>query len=259
MSLNALWRLTASTLGFVIFGIATVFWLPVHAALALIPWFPKQRQAWARGVVRAWFLLFLHTLRGLGICTWDVNGALKLGREGQLVISNHPMFLDIMFLLALIPRANCVIKASLRGNPFIALPIKATGYLANDSASVMVDSATAALRRGETLVMFPEGTRTVPGEPVVFRKGAANVAVKAAKVVTPVVLTCTPLTFTKGLPWYRVPKRKWHFRVSVGDDIDLAAFRAQGDFPIASRRLNEYLQSYFEQELRATAVHDYRN
>jgi|CXWL01.1.fsa_nt_gi 1-acyl-sn-glycerol-3-phosphate acyltransferase len=254
MTPNALWRLTASTLGFVVFGVATLFWLPVHAGLALLPWFPVRRQAWARGAVRVWFLMFLHVLRGLGICTWDVKGTLKLGREGQLVISNHPMFLDIMFLLALIPGANCVIKSSLRGNPFIALPIKATGYLANDSAQTMLDGATAALGRGETLVMFPEGTRTVPGEPIVFRRGAANVAVKAAKVVTPVVLTCTPLTFTKGLPWYRVPARKWHFSVKVGEDIDLNAFRAKGDFPIASRRLNEYLQRYFEQELRANAV-----
>jgi 1-acyl-sn-glycerol-3-phosphate acyltransferase len=42
--------------------------------------------------------------------------------------------------------------------------------------------------------MFPEGTRSRPGQPLVFQRGAANVAVRAARVATPVYIHCDPAT-----------------------------------------------------------------
>ncbi|MBX7114712.1 MAG: 1-acyl-sn-glycerol-3-phosphate acyltransferase [Myxococcaceae bacterium] len=259
MSPNNLWRLFASALGFVFFGVSSLVWLPMFVVLLALPLSVSTRQRWSRALIGTWFLAFVHVLRMLGVCTWNIEGQARLGRPGQVIIANHPMFLDIVFLLAFAHGGNCVIKSALRKNPFLTLPILGAGYIENDAAEPMLEKTAAALGAGESLVMFPEGTRTVPGQPIAFQRGAAHVALKAARVLTPVVLTCEPLTFTKGKPWYQVPERKWHFQITVGDDIALEPFRAKGDSPIAARRLTEYLQRHFESELERRDAHDSRN
>jgi 1-acyl-sn-glycerol-3-phosphate acyltransferase len=108
----------------------------------------------------------------------------------------------------------------------------------------MIYAAEATLNAGETLLIFPEGTRTVPGRPMAMQRGAANVAVRAARVLTPVFITCDPPTLSKNLPWYRIPPRRPKFTLRVGEDIDLAAYRGS-PVPIASRRLNADLAGLF--------------
>ncbi|MCY1559398.1 hypothetical protein D9M68_964350 [compost metagenome] len=63
------------------------------------------------------------------------------------------------------------------------------------------------------------------------------------------MISVTPTTLTKAEPWYRIPLRRFHFRLRVGQDIDPQRFMAQGPAPIASRRLNDHLHQYFIKEL----------
>jgi 1-acyl-sn-glycerol-3-phosphate acyltransferase len=114
----------------------------------------------------------------------------------------------------------------------------------------MIHAAEAALQAGETLLMFPEGTRTVPGQPMALQRGAANVALRAARVLTPVFISCEPPTLSKNLPWYRIPPRRPKWTLRVGEDIDLEAYRGS-PLPIASRRLHADLAGLFG---RATPV-----
>ena len=102
------------------------------------------------------------------------------------------------------------------------------------------------------MIIFPEGTRTRPNEPMVFHRGAANVALRAAAVVTPVYIRCEPTTLTKSEPWYRIPARRPHFSLSVGDDLDLSPYRP-APLPSGSRALNEHLHQHFQQELAGQA------
>ena len=51
-----------------------------------------------------------------------------------------------------------------------------------------------------------------------------------------------------GVPWYRVTPSRPHMSFTVGQDVDLNAYRA-GPLPIASRALNEKLQALFEAQL----------
>jgi 1-acyl-sn-glycerol-3-phosphate acyltransferase len=113
----------------------------------------------------------------------------------------------------------------------------------------MLDAAADALKSGQTLIIFPEGTRTQPGEAPAFHRGAASIALRGAKILTPVVIKVSPTTLTKAEPWYRIPKRRVHFSFRVGADIDPQAFAAQGPAPQASRKLNDYLHHYFIKEL----------
>jgi 1-acyl-sn-glycerol-3-phosphate acyltransferase len=142
-----------------------------------------------------------------------------------------------------------VVKQSLWDNPSMRGPIRAAGYISNSGSMDMLDEAAAALHSGQTLVIFPEGTRTMPGHSPQFHRGAAAIAIRGARVVTPVAISVSPTTLTKAEPWYSIPSRRFHLRLRVGEDIDPQHFHTLGPAPVASRKLNDALHQHFIKEL----------
>jgi 1-acyl-sn-glycerol-3-phosphate acyltransferase len=153
-----------------------------------------------------------------------------------------------VFIVAFTPSPACVVKAALFANPFTRRAVRAAGYISNAPTDSMIELATAALRSGDTLVMFPEGTRTRPGQPMALHRGAASVAVHGASVLTPIYIRVDQPLLHKTQPWYRVPSRRPHVSIEVGADIDLEPYRRQPP-PKASRQLNAWLLALYEQEL----------
>jgi 1-acyl-sn-glycerol-3-phosphate acyltransferase len=244
------WRLIATALSFSLFGLGGLFLrLVVFPLQSLLPCDDLARRARARATVSRSFWFFVQFMYRSGVLTYEVEGAERLGRPGQLIIANHPSLIDVVVLIAQIRDANCIVKQSLWHNPFMRGPIRAAGYISNSGSMDMLDEAAEALREGQTLIVFPEGTRTTPGKPPEFHRGAAAIALRGARLVTPVVITVTPTTLTKAEPWYRIPSRRFHFRLRVGEDIAPQAFAAQGSAPVASRKLNDYLHQHFIKEL----------
>lgn len=194
---------------------------------------------------------FARLMRGLGVLTYDIAGAERLGRPGQLILANHPTLIDGVFLLGLAPSSVCVVKSALARGLLTRWPVAAAGYVSNSPTDRMIGEAADVLRAGGSVIIFPEGTRTVPGEALQFHRGAAAIAVRAAAVVTPVYIRCSPPTLAKRDPWYRIPARRAHFWLTVGADIDPGPFRS-APAPIASRALNERLLGVFTTELTGT-------
>jgi len=165
------------------------------------------------------------------------------------VIANHPSLIDVVVLISVIPDANCIVKQSLWHNPFTRGPIRAAQYISNSGSLDMLEEAADALREGQTLIVFPEGTRTTSGQPPEFHRGAASIALRGAQVITPVIIRVEPTTLTKAEPWYSVPSRRFHFLLRRGQDIDPRQFTEQGPLPVASRKLNDCLHNYYTKEL----------
>lgn len=248
--LNYLQRLIATALSFSVFGIGgLILRVLVFPILALTTPDKTLRRHRSRRIISTTFRWFVNMMRALGILTYEISGHDKLGQPGQLIIANHPSLIDVVFLIAFIKDANCVVKGSLRRNPFTRGPVEAAQYVNNDSTAVMIDDCDQVLRQGETLIIFPEGTRTAPQGTLNFHRGAANIALRAATTLTPVVIRVEPTTLTKAEPWYRIPSRRFHFSMTVSDSIPLDQFRAAGEMPLASRKLNTYLLSFFNREL----------
>jgi 1-acyl-sn-glycerol-3-phosphate acyltransferase len=168
-------------------------------------------------------------------------------------LANHPSLLDAVCLLAAVPGASCIMKADLWRNPLTRLAVVLAEYITNESTAVMIGGGAKALREGETVIMFPEGTRTKPQQRCTFHRSAASIALRAARVVTPVYVRVEPTTLTKGEPWYRIPARRFHMSLTVGEDLDLEEHRRSGSIPLASRAFNEELQTHFDTELARRA------
>jgi 1-acyl-sn-glycerol-3-phosphate acyltransferase len=235
-------RLLGTGLSFVVFGLGGLLLGLVLIPLAsLLSRARDERARRARGLIRAAFRFFIGFMRAVRVLTYEFHGTDGLGRPGQLVLANHPSLIDAVFLLAFTPGAQCIVKAAMLRNPFTRAAVRAAAYISNSPTDEMVLGAAAALERGECLVMFPEGTRTRPGREMVLQKGAANIAVRGARVLTPVRIVVRPSTLTKAEPWYRIPPRRPHWQIRVGPDLDLAPMRSRPSVPLATRALNAEL------------------
>ncbi|MDP2099854.1 MAG: lysophospholipid acyltransferase family protein [Methylobacter sp.] len=243
------WRLVATGLSFFSFGVGgLLLWLVVFPALSLLPGQPLQKAGRSQKIVHYSFYIFIGLMHKLGVMTYEVVGLDKLNRPGQLIVANHPTLIDIVFLLSRIKQASCIVKAQLWHNPFMRGPIVNAGYISNGNPEQMIAECVAWLRSGGAMVIFPEGTRSMPDKPYHFQRGAAAIALQADAIVTPVTLSCTPSTLTKAERWYQIPARRFHLVMQVGDDIALDEFACLSPKSIAVRRFTRHLQDYFSQQ-----------
>jgi 1-acyl-sn-glycerol-3-phosphate acyltransferase len=154
-----------------------------------------------------------------------------------------------VFLMAFVKRADCIVKSALWSNPFTSGPVRAAGYISNADGAELVHACVASLKAGNNVIIFPEGTRTPADGVIALKRGAANIAIRGARAVTPVLISCQPPTLGKGEKWWRVPSRRVMFRIEVGDDIDVARFTSAGTTEVmAVRHLTDHLQQLFTNE-----------
>ena len=187
----------------------------------------------------------------VGIMRMEVDGADRLKNcRGMLVLANHPTLIDVVVLVSLMPNASCVVKRALWSNPFLGGVVRSADYISNSDADSLMSDCASDLLSGNPLIIFPEGTRTRPGEPLSFQRGAAYIALRSGKPILPVLIDCNPTTLTKREKWYQIPCRPFRLRVrvleprQVGEWVDVTEPPA-----IAARRLTRSLESFFSKEL----------
>jgi len=246
--MNRVWRIFGTGLSFACFGIGAVLMgFTVWPVLRLTTTNPRRGIARVQRAVSGSMRVFLWLMKSVGVISYEVHGVEKLRERGQFVVANHPTLIDVVFLVSLMPEVDCIVKQALWRNVFLRWPVFWAGYISNASGEGLVAACAAALNQGRSLMVFPEGTRTRPGQPLTLQRGTAQIALAAPADLRPVTITCNPITLFKGNPWYRVPPRKAHFVISVGDSIPIDAFLAAGEpLPLAARHLTQALTRWFE-------------
>src|SRR5690606_13465112 len=100
--------------------------------------------------------------------------------------------------------------------------------------------------------VFPEATRTVPGQPIRLQRGAATIAVRTGAPMRVVHFSCEPRLLAKGDPWYRVPERPPCFTIRVGGSVRARdVLEIGGGRGVAVRRLTRILQQELSKETLA--------
>lgn len=247
---NHLWRWLGTAFSFFVFGLGGLFLtVLIVPALYLLPGTAHIRERRAQKLIHILFRAYINLMKCLGVLTYESRDVDKL-KGAKLILANHPSLIDVIFLIAMVPNANCVVKGALVRNPCIRGAIKVTGYIVNNGgAEEVIDAADSAFKKGHALIIFPEGTRTVPDQPLHLKRGAANVAVRARADITPVVIQCNPTTLTKSDRWYQVPESKVRFQIIVKDQIDVSSYLKDMSPSKAARVLTRDLSEYFNKEL----------
>ncbi len=182
----------------------------------------------------------------------DVIGAERIPRGGPLIVAanHHNALVDGVLLLATLPRRLVsVAKAPLFSNPLIgpflrligALPVHRRQEGGNDPArnDTLFAASTATLRRGDAILIFPEGVSQPEPTLMPLRTGAARMLLAAeADSVGPVTLLPVGLMFHEPGTF----RTGWAL-IAVGLPVDTAEYvaLAKSQPEEAARRLTARL------------------
>jgi 1-acyl-sn-glycerol-3-phosphate acyltransferase len=197
-------------------GLGSLLWNAV--ALLLYPVLPRAtgrrigRAAIAYGYRLFWWGASLVGMMRLRTEALDV----LRDEPGLIVVGNHPSMIDAPLLVARLPRAACIMKASLMRNPFLAPGARLARYIRNDTPRGLIRLAVEDLSQGGQLVLFPEGTRSEGGRLLPFRPGFTTIARRAGASVQTVFIDTTSPYLCKGWPLWRLPPLPVVFSVRLG-------------------------------------------
>lgn len=162
-------------------------------------------------------------------CVMGISGAkVEVHHEGPvpegpvLFLCNHQGALDITALFLALPKPFVfVAKRSVFSYPFLGWYIGAAGYIPVDranreSAIRNLEAAGDRIRQsGQSVTVFPEGTRSADGSVLPFKKGPFMMAIRSGIPIVPVAIEGT---------LHVAPKRRWYVcpntvRVLVGQPV----------------------------------------
>lgn len=249
--LNRLWRIFATGFCFSLFGfgglLLSLIWFTI---LLVCVRHTAHRRRLARRSISISFRFFLWVTKVMGVLDYRFHGKEILREDrGCLVVANHPSLLDYVLLASVMPETDCMVKSALLKNPFVSGVIRSADYLINSQADSLLPACRQRLAKGDTILIFPEGTRTRVGEPMALQRGAANIAVRCASDVRIVTIHCSQRMLDKQSKWYDVPPVKPIFDVNVRERLAIAnIYDADLQEPArTARQLNRLFLSQLQQ------------
>jgi 1-acyl-sn-glycerol-3-phosphate acyltransferase len=157
--------------------------------------FPFDRE---RAVIH-WLLVYQGVILSRLIRFWkiDIKGREKIVRgTTYVIISNHQSILDTLFINNLKYRFKWISKIENFKVPVIGWYLSMADYITvdrgNEESKVeMLEKSLKCLKRGISLMIFPEGTRSHNTEIGFFKRGAFQLAIQADVPILPVIIDGT--------------------------------------------------------------------
>jgi 1-acyl-sn-glycerol-3-phosphate acyltransferase len=209
----------------------SAFWITIALAVHLVARSPRAqleiaRRVWAPGLVY-----------GAGGRLSVVGHERLVPGRGALYVANHSSWIDIPVLYMALPTApRFLAKRELAQVPFLGWYIRAMGMVFVDRrdarrASATVGRAARLLAAGESVMSFPEGTRSRDGRLGRFRSGGFGAALEAGADVVPVAIVGAG----RVLPPDGFRVRPGPIEVRVGAPIPTAGLEREGRAALARR------------------------
>jgi 1-acyl-sn-glycerol-3-phosphate acyltransferase len=173
-----------------------------------------------------------RTLLRLGRIPVQVEGLEHL-QPGQAYVyaANHRSSFDIYVLIATLPgRFLWVAKKSLFKIPIFGQALSSMGSISVDRANLQsairsLNKATAIVKSGVSMIIFPEGTRADSRELLPFKKGGFIMAMKAGQPIVPVSISGTRFIQPRGT----IRVKRGPIRVVISPPVDPNRFRRKED------------------------------
>lgn len=157
-------------------------------------------QSGARAGAKLWCRALLGGLRLIAGIDVRVTGAQNIPDGPAIVAANHQSMWETLFLYVILPRPVFVVKQELLNIPIFGFWLTRTGSIALDRSAgpralkALMRLASQRLDANAQLIIFPEGTRTPPGEIRRLNPGVAAVYAEAG-------VPCTPAAHDSGRHW----------------------------------------------------------
>jgi len=113
--------------------------------------------------------------------------------QSYVFLANHQGYFDIFLLYGYLGHNfKWMMKEYLKALPFAGLACQASGQIfvgeSRSSIQNALEQADKTLRKGMSMVIFPEGTRSEDGEMVPFKRGAFTLASQINLPITPITI-----------------------------------------------------------------------
>lgn len=180
---------------------STIFWLFIVVSSLLL--FPVALTIWAATFLIDRRLVILHqfTCAWASMYTW-LNPVWRVTVEGRdkikagvtyVMVANHQSLVDILVLFRLFSHFKWVSKIENFYVPAIGWNMWLNRYIPlrrGDKHSIdqMMEASETTLREGNSVMMFPEGTRSFDGKLKAFKHGAFTLAKRAQVPILPIVI-----------------------------------------------------------------------
>jgi len=241
-------------------GYSLLFWLFLGTTSILL--YPVAVLIWAvtspfdrRRVLLHRFTCFWASLYSWLNPAWPVT---IVGRErirpeeAYVMVANHLSLLDILVLFRLFCHFKWVSKIENFRVPFIGWNMSLNRYIKlkrGDRASVveMMKACEETLEAGNSIMMFPEGTRSPTGRMREFKLGAFELALKSRRPILPIAIEGT----AHALPKRGFVLRGRHpIRVTVLEEIPMEGY-PDGSADRLAARARERIAKHLEQSSAA--------
>jgi 1-acyl-sn-glycerol-3-phosphate acyltransferase len=146
-----------------------------------------------------WFLTHESFILSYLIPIWKITiEGREKAKKGTtyVIISNHQSTLDIIIINCLRFKFKWISKIENFKVPVIGQYLKMADYIIvdrenDDSKARMLETSYNCLKKGTSIMMFPEGTRSLDNEIGFFKRGAFQLALQANVPILPVVIDGT--------------------------------------------------------------------
>jgi len=169
-------------------------------------------------LARVWSWLVMKTARVRWKATYDPAFDT---RRAAIYAANHQSQFDIPALVLAMPvDFRVVAKRSLLYVPVFGWALWLAGFIFidrsnRDQAIKSLDRAAGRLRRGTSVAIFAEGTRSPDGTLLPFKRGGFVMAIQAGVPVVPVTITGGRAVMPKGRLWIRPGTIEVHFGAPI--------------------------------------------
>lgn len=226
-----------------LFLVTSIAFLPIACLLALA--YPLDRKLRALHMFSCFW----------GSCyTWlnPIWGVTITGRENidrkkaYVMISNHQSILDILVIYRIFVHFKWVAKASLFKLPVIGWNMKLNRYIRIERSSMksqrkMIRECMENIRNGNSVMIFPEGTRSGNGRLRSFKDGAFLIALYQKADIVPMVLDGT----FGAVPENKIiPRSKRRFYLHIMKPVPYDDFK-----DMTAHEASTYISRMMEEEL----------
>jgi 1-acyl-sn-glycerol-3-phosphate acyltransferase len=243
--LSLLWWAFLVSTSIVLFPIAVLIWA------ATAP-FDRQRRLLHR------FTCFWASLYSWFNPAWtvEIHGRERIRPDTTyVIIANHQSLVDILVLFRLFAHFKWVSKIEIFRVPFIGWNMTLNRYVPlrrgdRRSITAMMETCLARLTEGSSIMIFPEGTRSLDGRLKPFKPGAFALAKRAQVPILPLVIEGT----AQALPRRGfVLQGRHEIRVRVLDEVPCASFADASVDELGERLHALYRRMLGEEETPAAA------
>lgn len=157
-----------------------IIFMPTHIIILVVG------KIWAGGLY-----FFLKTFCNLKL---DLKGAKNRSQKPAIYASKHQSALETFMFHILIHKPVFVLKKELLDIPVFGFYLKKMGMISIDrdggikSLKLLLNQVQDKLKNGYSIIIFPEGTRTVPGEHVEYNSGITAIYNLKVADVIPIAL-----------------------------------------------------------------------